>query len=270
MSGTYSYELGGFRPGWLFILEPYSTVLDDSDWHPYLLLTDRVPGGPHGVLAYGSGQETEAKHGTPCATIQPRLGGVGDNALDKPTRFYPVILVQQVHDELPRLTDIVQRGNRLRPRAARVSAADLQAVRELIAPALGLGSGSTARAGATPRSWRGRIVPLSDEYFADTSVRFALVLTAHRDSSAEHYQVLVPIVAGDGKTAPSSVVRATERPWIRVLGPHVQSALVVVPALESVWHHSHIEADDENMPPVFIDPITLHEVEVQVATFFGI
>jgi hypothetical protein len=271
MSESYSYELTGFRAGWVFILEPYSTVLDDPDWHPYLLLTDCLPAGQHGVLAFGSGQETEARHGSPSATIQPRIGGRNDNALEKPTHFYPAILVQQAHDELPRPTETVRRGNRLRPRAARVSNQELGSVKALLRDAMGLGTGTAAHPSAHPGSWRGRVVPLSDDYYDETGVRFALVLTAHRYSAAEHYQVLVPIIPGDGKQAASSVVRTTGQSWIQVLGPHVRTALLVVPALESVWHHSHIQlSEDDHARPVFIDQDTLDSVETQVALLFGI
>jgi hypothetical protein len=267
MSELYSYEIAGFGPGWVFILEPYTTILDDPDWHPYLLLTDCAP-GEYGVLAFGSGQETEAKHGAPYHVVQPRVGGRSDNALEKPTYFYPVILVQQAHDELPRPTQTVQRGARRRPRAARVADSELNAVKALLAASLGLGT-RTARADSSPRrSWRGRIVALSDEYHDETSVRFAVVITAHAYSAAEHYQVLVPIVPGDGKQAPGSVVRASNLEWIRILGPHVITAFLVVPALESVWHHAHIQA--ERTPPVFIDEDTMAEVETQVRLFFGI
>lgn len=270
MSHTYSYDLSGFSAGWIFILEPYSTVLDDPDWHPYLLLTECLPGGPHGVLAYGSGQDTEARQGAPCATIQPRIGGRNDNALEKPTRFYPAVLVQQAHDELPRPTETVWRQGRPRHRAARVPDTEFQSVKALIAPSLGLGTGTAMQPGAARGSWRGRIVALSDEYHADTGVRFAVVLTAHHYSAAEHYQVLIPIVSGDGKQAPSSVVRATGQPWIHVLGPHVESALLVVPALESVWHHAHIRPDQEQPPLVHVDRQTLEQVEAQITRFFAI
>lgn len=271
MTDSYSYERTGFSAGWIFILEPYSTVLDDPDWHPYLLLTDCAPGGPHGLLAFGSGQGTEARHGAPSATLHPRIGGRNDNSLEKPTHFYPAILVQQGHHELPRPTETVWRGNRARPRAARIFHAEFRQVRALIGPSLGLGTGTAAHAAAHPGSWRGRIVPMSDEYHEETGVRFALVLTAHAYSAAEHYQVLVPIVPGDGKQAPPSVVRAAGQEWIRLLGPHVQTALLVVPALESVWHHAHIETEDaERMGPVFVDEKTLEAVEDQVALLFGI
>lgn len=35
----YSYDLNGFEPGWIFILPPYSTILNDPDWHPHYLVT---------------------------------------------------------------------------------------------------------------------------------------------------------------------------------------------------------------------------------------
>lgn len=188
MSGSY-YERDGFAPGWVFILDPYSTVLDDPDWHPYLLLRESKPGGIAGVLAYGSGQETEKRNGALCHTVQPVIGGVNDNALSKPTHFYPVVLVRETHANLPRPSMRVPRGVRLRPRAAKILSRDLQAVQALLHGALGIGSGRARDPGAAAGSWRGIVVPLSDEYEADIGVRFALVLTPHVYSASKGYQL---------------------------------------------------------------------------------
>ena len=270
MSGSY-YVRDGFAPGWVFILDPYSTVLDDPDWHPSLLLRESNPGGIAGVLAYGSGQETEKRKGALCHTVQPVIGGVNDNALSKPTHFYPIVLVRETHENLPRPSMRVPRGGRLRPRAAKIFSRELQAVQALLHDALGIGSGRAGDPGATAGSWRGVVVPLSDEYQADTGVRFALVLTPHRYSASKGYQLLVHIVAGDGMADAAGLVRVTGEPWIQAaLGSHVKEALLVVPALESVWHESHVWAASPREAVGVVGLETLERIEEEVGAFLGV
>lgn len=267
MSGSY-YERDGFAPGWVFILEPYSTVLDDPDWHPYLLLRESKPGEIAGVLAYGSGQETEKRNGALCHTVQPVIGGVNDNALSKPTHFYPIVLVRETHEKLPRPSMRMPRGGRLRPRAARIFSRDLQAIQALFYDALGIGSGRAGDPGANAGSWRGVVVPLSDEYEEDTGVRFALVLTPHAYSASKGYQLLVHIVAGDGMADGPGLVRVTGESWIQAsLGSHAKEALLVVPALETVWHESHVWAASPREAVGVVSRSTLERIEEEVVAF---
>jgi hypothetical protein len=229
-------------------------------------LTPCVPDGVEGVLAYGSGQTTEGANGAPYVTVPPRTGGVKDNGLDKPTHFFPGILVQMPFAALPRPTETLWRMGRERPRAARLLSGELNAIKRAARAAHGLDPEPGDRYVSGMNSWRGCLVALSDAYYQRRKVRFAVIVTAHRYSAVEHYQVIIPVVSAGADESSDEAVRVEDAPWLGCLGPHVRAALIAVPLIESVWHEDYVIEG----PLAVLDSAVMAEVEDRIATYLGL
>lgn len=142
----------------------------------------------------------------------------------------------------------------------------LRDLRQALRNALGIGSGTCLHPAAPARSRRGRIVLLDARFTSAFHTRYAVVLTEHRYSCSKRYQVVVPIVRGDGVQEGPNVVRVERQDWFAIFPDRASTALLVAPVVQSVWHDEDIV--DET--PFVIDSASLELLEGRLCAMFGI
>jgi hypothetical protein len=233
------------------MLPPGATWLNRNKPRPYVLATPCDP-TRRGTLVYGSTRETERAFSAANVEIQPRSLGVNANGLQARTFFYPGVLMPAEYPLLPAHT-----GN---------LAGVLRDLRQALRNALGIGSGTCLHPAAPARSRRGRIVLLDARFTSAFHTRYAVVLTEHRYSCSKRYQVVVPIVRGDGVQEGPNVVRVERQDWFAIFPDRASTALLVAPVVQSVWHDEDIV--DET--PFVIDSASLELLEGRLCAMFGI
>lgn len=244
-------RLAVFRAGHLFMLPHGATWLNRDKPRPYVLATPCDP-THRGTLVYGSSRETERVASAAHIAVAPRTVGVNANGLLTRTFFYPGVLVPGEYEDLP-----AHSGN---------LALMLGDLRRSLKTALGIGTGACLRAAVPAHSWRGRIVMLDPRFEAAFHTRHAVVLTEHRYSSRRRYQVILPILRGDGVHAGPDVLRVMRQEWFELFAQPTSSALIVPPVVQSVWHPEDIVADTR----FIIDEPTLAALERRLCERFGL
>ncbi|HYH82734.1 MAG TPA: hypothetical protein VEX86_23275 [Longimicrobium sp.] len=136
----------------------------------------------------------------------------------------------------------------------------LHDLRRALHRALGIG------AGTPPHSRRGRIVRLHRSFETVLRTRHAVLLTEDRYSLENRYQVIVPIIRGDGVREDESVVRVPRQPWFEIFSEPTSTALLPAPVIQSVWHRDDI-VDETGF---VIDSATLDALEERLCLLFGI
>ena len=208
--------------------------LSDGKSHFHLLLTDCAE-RQRGTLAYGTSSLAERAKGASCASVPARSSGVSANGLRHTTHFYPGILYRERHEVLAR----TRVGH---------EAQGLGTLRRLFPAALGVGTGTCVLRGAPAYgSWRGRIVRLHPRSATAFRSDAAVILTEPKYSLRRAFQLLLPILPGDGATVSGPVLTIKEREWVRALGAEVTTALLPLPALHSVIHGESITGATEHV-----------------------
>lgn len=165
--------------------------------------------------------------------------GVNRNGLRAVTRFFPGILLRKDHRVLAEPAGML--GKRMD---------DFKAC---LRTALGIGQGSCLEKGAPAGSLRGRMVNLRTAVAELTGASFAIVLTDAAYSPLRRYQVILPILPGEGRAAAPSVARIPERDWFAVFHPRPSFVLLPIPVVQSVWHTTDIVRETRYV----VDAVTL-------------
>jgi hypothetical protein len=142
----------------------------------------------------------------------------------------------------------------------------LASFRSALQTALGIGKGSCATAGAPAGSRRGRIVELKRSLARDVRTRYSAILTEPDYSRARHYDVILPLLPGDGRVAAEAVLRVTQREWFAVFGHRPRSVLLPIPVVQSAWHATDIVRET----PYVLDDDTLLDVDAALRHFFSL
>src|SRR5215218_4637849 len=156
-----------FRPGHVFAMPKDATWLNLGKVRPFALAT-ACSVSEMGTLVYGSTRETEKWAGAEYVDVAPVAAGVNANGLVETTLFYPGVLIQIAHPELP--SHIGHLGK------------SLPVFRAAPRRALGIGTGTCLHPQAPAGSRRGRIVRLRPGLAEDFYTPFAVILTEHRYS----------------------------------------------------------------------------------------
>jgi len=218
---------------------------------PYVLATE-CRSRMFGTLLYGSTQETERAAGSASIEVRPRPFGVNANGLQHRTIFYPGVLLAARYDDLP-------------PHAGMLHQ-QVAEMKQTLFRALGIGTG-TLHAPVAPRgSRRGRIVLLGPEHALFLRTRHAVILTEHRYSAETRYQVIVPILRGDGLQGDRNVVRIEPQPWFRIFEERTERAFLAAPVIQSVWHPEDVASET----PFVIDDVSLGMLEERLCGLFGL
>ncbi|HKP74943.1 MAG TPA: hypothetical protein VJT67_05335 [Longimicrobiaceae bacterium] len=208
--------------------------------------------GRFGTFVYGSTQATEKNMGAACAEVAPLRAGVNANGLLERTFFYPAVMARLACDELTHPAGFLGRA--------------MPAFREAIRTALGIGTGSCRRPGAPSGSLRGRIVVLERSFAASLRTPFAAVLTEHRYSRERRYQVLLPIIRGDGRVGDESVLEIRDRPWLAMFSEPTTRALLPVAVTQSAWYDDDVIGQTEYV----LDDGTLAAVDDRLCALFDL
>jgi hypothetical protein len=132
--------------------------------------------------------------------------------------------------------------------------------------ALGIGQGSCISGGTPTGSRRGRIVELQPALSRTMLTRFAVLLTEAEYSRSKNYQIILPIVPGDGKAAAESVLQIQDREWMSVFRRRQRSVLLPIPIVQSVWYTAHILRET-----VFVmDDSALGEIDRRLCDYFAL
>jgi len=244
-------KLEAFRAGYVFLLPKGATWLNRDKPRPFALATDSSP-TQLGVFVYGSTRRTELLSAAACVEVMPLSSGVNANRLHAPTFFYPGLMLQIEYPFVPPHLGVL--GTKLRE------------FRAALAYALGLGTGTCAHPSAPTGSRRGRIIVLQPAAAARLQTRFAVVLTEHAYSCEKRYQLVVPILRGDGLLTEASILRVPRQHWFGIFPEPTSTALLAPPVIQSVWHLDDIAAET----PFVIDAATLDALEERLCAMFGI
>jgi hypothetical protein len=238
-------KLEAFRPGHVFLMPAGATWLNRDKPRPYVLGTACTP-DQRGTLIYGSTRETEHAAFASHVQVMPRPSGVNANGLRERTLFYPGVLLPTRYALLP-------------PHTGSLGPA-LHDLRRALHRAVGIG------AGTPPHSRRGRIVRLHRSFETMLRTRHAVLLTEHRYSREDRYQVIVPIIRGDGVREDESVVRVSKQPWFEIFSEPASTALLAAPVIQSVWHRDDIVGETGFV----IDSESLDALEERLCRIFRI
>jgi hypothetical protein len=244
-------KLAAFRAGHVFIMEEGATWLNLDKSRPFALASGCTM-SQMGVLTYGSTRETERYAGASSVEVKPSGAGINANGLSAATLFYPGVIVQVQYSDLP-------------PHVGSLGKS-LEAFRNALRRALGIGTGSCLHPRSPVGSRRGRIVRLRPEAETDFSTAFAVLLTEHEYSRQRHYHVLLPIIAVDTLelTEPGTLV--TDKPWLRIFDEAPPGALLPVQLIQSAWYDSDIASETGYV----IDEASLRDVEAELCTRFDL
>lgn len=237
------------NPGTMFWMPPYRGLPGDPthSGHPHALIVPAEPARTC-TLVYGSTSAAEEAVGGQCHLVQPQRTGVGHNGLSKATRFYTGVLSLRAYEDLPERRGWLGK--------------EVPDLRKKLRRSLGVGKGCAGEAKHEPRSWRGRIVQLSQFVENTLGSDLGVLVTEPRYSAEQRYQVVVPIIDGTGVTeVVSPALRITSPPWVNLLGDEVTDAILLVPSTVSVRHtneyivsdtgsvlnRAHMDAIDEHL-----------------------
>jgi hypothetical protein len=175
---------------------------------------------------------------------------VSRNGLASQTFFYPGILLRQEYEALP-------------PHAGTLGKS-VERLRSAIRIALGIGQGSCTSAGAAAGSRRGRIVELQPDLAHNLQTRHAVVLTDY--SRARHYDVILPLLRGDGRVGTDDVFRVWQREWFAAFPDPPRSVLLPIPVVQSTWFRADIVRES----PYVVDEQTLADIDRALCRFFAL
>jgi hypothetical protein len=251
MQRNRQLRLPEFRPGHVFWLSRGATWLNRDKPRPFVLATRCGP-GVIGTLAYGSSRDTEARSGAARVQVNPAPAGVNRNGLTTRTSFYPGILLRETYGGLPEHAGSL--------------GTYLAGLRAALREALGIGRGSCLRPDAPVGSRRGRIVELEPRTAAHLRSPFAALLTGPEYSRVENYHVILPIQPGDGFAAPETVLRIERQDWFALFPGRMNSILLPIPAVQSVWYGERIIRETEHV----LDGETLTRIDRALCRYFSL
>jgi hypothetical protein len=142
----------------------------------------------------------------------------------------------------------------------------MEALREATRKALGIGSGSCLDPSAPAGSRRGRIMVVERELASVLRTRYVAVLTEHHYSRQRRYDVVVPLIPGDGVTAASSVLVEEDHEWLAAFDPPVGRVLVPVQVVQSTWYADDVVRETRHV----LDDETLREIDGRLCALFGL
>lgn len=239
------------RAGHVIWFPPGATWMNRDKPRPFVAAA--TPDVPRtATLAYGSTQQSEEVSGARCVRVAPQRHGINRNGLREHTLFYPGILLREDYAFLPAPAGTL--GKSMGP------------FRSALRAALGIGTGSCLTAGAPAGSRRGQIVELRRSLARDVRTRYAIVLTEPGYSRARHYDVILPLLVGDGRLASDTILRVAQREWFEVFGHRPRSVLLPIPVVQSTWY----EADIIGETPHVVDDETLTDIDVALRSFFSL
>lgn len=245
------FRLSEFRPGHVFWMPRGVSWLNRDKPRPFVLVTRCNP-EVTGTLVYGSTRETEAQFGAMRMHVEPVRTGLNRNGLAQRTFFYPGILLREAYSALPENSGSL--------------GTYLAGLRAALREALGIGRGSCLRPDAPAGSRRGRIVELEPGTATQLRTRFAVLLTHPEYSRAENYHVILPLQPGDGFTASPTVLRIERREWFAPLPGRMQSILLPIPIVQSIWFSERISRETEHV----LDEDTLALIDGELCRFFSL
>lgn len=254
------------RPaGHVFILPHHRVPSSDAKDRGYVLLNRSAPPAP-ATLAFRSSKPTERdQFGAPAADLGPvtvspaarsygrrSVRGAGASSLVYPTRLvsWPSI-------------DLV--------RSVQTVTTLLKSIRQTTATALGMGTGTHVAAG---HGYRGRLLRLSDSGNKVLPFRWGVILTEHRYSAQQRWQIVVPIFRSARKPLPNDVLLgdqcspATAPPeWVAAINPTWSGAALACSLVCSV---SHLDGHVERIDSTTVDGDTLAGLEAALMTRFAL
>lgn len=255
----------GDRPaGHVFTLPHDRVPSSDVKDRGYVLLNRCAPPA-HGTLAFRSSKPTErdqfgapaASLGKPAVSPQARSHR-GRSAPESPgdSFLYPTRLVFWPAADLVRSSQTVTMH--------------LRGIRRTTANALGIGTGTHASAG---QGHRGKLLRLSDEGLSVFPFRWGVVLTDHRYSAEQRWQVVVPVFRSARKPMPSDVAVGESEgpprslPWISAINPDWKSAVLSCALVCSV---SHLDRHVDRIDSATVDDATLAALEAELTFRFAL
>jgi hypothetical protein len=177
---------------------------------------------------------------------------VNRNGLSATTQFYPGILLRKDVGALP-------------PPAGTLGPST-ESLKACLRRALGIDQGSCLDPEAPDGSRRGRIVELRTALARDVRARFAVLLTEAEYSRRKNYQIILPLIPGDGKSAGESVLRISEREWMSVYRSRPASVLMPISAVQSAWYSAAVFRETSYV----MDGLTLTEIDRYLCDFFAL
>ncbi len=244
-------QFSAFRPGQVLWLPRGGSWLNHDKARPFVLAA-APPALRNATLAYGSTRKTEGSLGAPSIQVAPQREGLNRNGLWVTTHFYPGILLRLKFEFLPHPAGTLGKS--------------IESFRSCLRRALGIDQGSCHEPGAPAGSRRGRIVELKPELARDVRARFAVLLTEAGYSSRKHYQIILPIVAGDGKGIAESILRIYDRDWMAVFRTRPTSVLLPISAVQSAWYAAAVLRET----PFVMDSSSLAEIDRRLCDYFSL
>jgi hypothetical protein len=240
----------GFKPGHLVWMPAGSTWLNNDKPRPFALARRC---SPHelATLVYGSTQATERIAGAACVEVAPVREGLHRNGLRARTYFYPSTLLPLPHEHLPPASGYLGQS--------------LDALRQALRVALGIGTGSCRTNNAVRGSCRGRIVVLSSALAADINAAAAVVLTEPRYSAQRNYQIILPIFTASARNAGAHDLVVSRPDWAQAPDPG-NRVLLAIPATHSVWHADDIARETEYV----VDDDMLAQIDRRLCDYFSL
>jgi hypothetical protein len=237
------------RPGQVFWLPRGASWLNRDKPRPFVLAAG-PPMLQAATLAYASTREAEKSLGAPCIQVTPQRDGVNRNGLWSSTHVYPGILLRTAREVLPQPAGTLGKST--------------ENFKACLRRALGIDQGSCFCHDAPGGSRRGRIVELQPALSSELQTRFAVLLTEAGYSRRRNYQIILPIVPGDGKAPAESILQIRGRAWMSVFDKRPQSVLLPIPVIQSVWYGTSIVRETEFV----MDRSTLAEIDRRLCEFF--
>jgi len=115
-------------------------------------------------------------------------------------------------------------------------------------------------------SLRGRIISFYPEVAARLQARFGIVLTEHVYSRERRYQLVLPLVRGDGLIAAPGILQVSDKPWFQIFNQPTTRAFLAAPLIQTVWHPDGIAGETAFV----LDLESLKTLEDHLCGFFGI
>jgi hypothetical protein len=244
-------QSSGFRLGQILWLPPGSSWLNRDKARPFALVA--APATlRNATLAYGSTRAAEKSLGAACIQVAPQREGVNRNGLSATTQFYPGILLRKEISDLPPPAGTLGRST--------------ESLKTCLRRALGIDQGSCLNPDAPHGSRRGRIVELRTALSRDVRARFAVLLTEAEYSRRKNYQIILPMIPGDGKAAGESVLRISERDWMSVYRSRPASVLMPISAVQSAWYGVAVFRETSSV----MDEPALTEIDRRLCEFFAL
>lgn len=96
--------------------------------------------------------------------------------------------------------------------------------------------------------------------------RYVAVLTEHHYSRQRRYDVVVPLISGDGVTVDPSVVVREGQSWRAAFDPPVGRVIIPVQVVQSTWYSDDIIRETRYV----LDNETLAEIDQRLCALFGL